>query len=154
MKAILEAKLEDLRGYERKIVKIFDDITDSNEIYVFLRKLEDDHYMIRDKHIGFVCDSKSEYNKMFNRQRIFGAMINIGKDILTCFYDDLLFNDKVHIYLSNDDKLIWVIGKTHTNLWLCDIQFNDAIKYEREIGSYVYVIDLEQGTIEKLDYLI
>lgn len=155
MKAILDL---DVHNKERKrLIETFVSFCDLNiskQIITYMNVLEREGFRILSKKVDILYDFDDDIGSYVNRQQIFYKIVERAKKVLKDYQDDLLFYDKLKLFTTNEPKLIWILNETHTMLVPQDIIYNDIIRYERKIGSRIYLLDIKQGMVELVpDYL-
>ena len=150
MKAILDL---DVHNKERKrLIEIFVSFCDLNiskQIITYMNVLEREGFRILSKKVDILYDfDDDDIGSYVNRQQIFYKIVERAKNVLKDYQDDLLFYDKLKLFTTNEPKLIWILNETHTMLVPQDIIYNDIIRYERKIGSRIYLLDIKQGMVE------
>ena len=154
MKAILRVKY-DCRHGDKDLVFCFDNVNDEI-IYRLLNELDKQFgYSPSYKSIEFYPSSDKE-GEFRIRQQLFYEMTQhaITSNKLRCYYDDVLFHDKVKLFTTDNSvkELIWLIGDDYTRL-LGIRQLNffyHEVKYMMKDNVILYLINLEEGTIDEL----
>ena len=155
MKVILRVKYDNVHG-NKDLVFCLDDVINEEYIYKLLNEL--------DLHVGYSCSYRSiefypsndkEEEELKTCRQLFYNMVQLAitSNKLKYYYDDVLFHDKVKLFLSDESikELVWLIGDDYTRLF--DVNqldfYKDQIEYYTQNGS-LYLINLEEGIIEEL----
>jgi len=116
MKAILRLKFE-----KEEIIQCFDHIISDRDIYGFIDVCERHYGICTDKSVDFYYqawhDNLDEYKE---RQELYYNMVSIALPYMKSYFDDLLFYDKISIFLAPADEkvqYIWIVNEHYTKLY-------------------------------------
>ena len=145
MKAIIRLNY----GYGKNIVSCFND-ADIDKVYKFVDEMDRKQRIVGVRNIEFFVSDDSELEKFAIRQKLFFNMVEIAlskfKEFL--YIDDVLFHDKSIIFTTTDDKLYWIIGESYSHIY--SKMSNDAILYFLRSDADIYVINVNDATIDKI----
>ena len=154
MKAMLRVKY-DCRHGDKDLVFCLDNVNEES-IYKLLNELDlRVGYSCSYRSIEFYPSSDKEEEEFRTRQQLFYEMTQhaITSNKLRCYYDDVLFHDKVKLFTVDDGvkELVWLVGDDYTRLFDANQLdfYKDQIEYYSKCGS-LYLINLEEGTIDEL----
>jgi len=138
----------------KNIVSCFND-ADIDKVYKFVDEIDRKQGIAEVRNIEFFVSDDSELEKFAIRQKLFFSMVEIAlskfKEFL--YIDDVLFHDKNIIFTTTDDKLYWVIGESYSYIYSkehVDYMSNDAILYFLKLDADIYVINVNDATIDKI----